>query len=153
MSNPSSKTFTDQQLFDWKRAGLNPFEEEQVALLYGPRLTSDALFRYITDSTRWSSPICRAVLAQAARIQELEAALRRELARSGGGNPFAAQEPYQEFPKLKSFWETPASVSLEEATVLLSELAPLMEELSVRREFANMHHAAYCQFLTDRANR
>ena len=153
MSRRSSKAFTEQQLFDWKKADLNSFEEEQVAQVHGPRMSREELRRYIQDPIRWFTPACRAVAALFVLVQELEAALRRERAHSAGGNPFAAQEPFQVIPKLKSFWETPAAFSLEEATVLRRELAPLMEELIVRREFANMHYAAYGQFLGDRASR
>lgn len=98
------KPFPEQLLIDWEKRGLNPLEEEQVSQVFGPRLSPEELRAYISDPIRCLTPVCRSVLGLFTLLGAYEATIRRLNCRPAGGNPFAAEEPFQTFPKLKAFW-------------------------------------------------
>lgn len=142
MKIATAKPSPKQKLIDWGRLGLNPHEESQVAQVLGPRLSQEELRSYISDPTRCFTPVCRAVLALFALLAKQEAAIRRERCRPAGGNPFTAEKPFREFPKLKAFWDNPTPLAVEEAKAFWVELNAFMEELVSLRVFVNKHRAA-----------
>lgn len=71
------KPFTDEQLNAIHKEGLNPFEEEQVARVHGPRLTIDELRAFILDPANWYTRECRGVLALFAELAASQAENRR----------------------------------------------------------------------------